>query len=131
MAPTKQDIIPWTSLRALSFDIYGTLIDWNAGMIVSSRETALGPCLHVSDENLFNGLFKHSTAVESKSPKMKKSDINAEGLVRYAHELGVVGEGEGKVIEEVATEAGKQHGAAIGVFPAFGDTVGFKKHCQT
>ena len=123
MATTNEVAIQWTSVRAFSFDIYGTLVDWNAGMVASARDTILGSHFRVNDDELFQSLSKHSTDVEKESPRMKKSDINAEGFVRCARELHLIGQGEGQVNEEAAKAAGAQHGAAIGGYPAFDDTV--------
>nr|OQO24866.1 hypothetical protein B0A51_07864 [Rachicladosporium sp. CCFEE 5018] len=113
--------IPWRQLKALSFDIYGTLIDWNGGMRVSSRNTALGPYLPEDDDKLLERLYFHTTPVEREHPTMKKSDINAEGLRRYATALNLVA--TGKLTQQQVEEAAIKHGSTIGSYPAFEDTV--------
>lgn len=112
--------IDWTKIKALTFDIYGTLVDWDAGVVRAARATALGPFLP-SDEEFLVAVEDHHARIEREQPRMRKSDINAEGLRAYAADLGVVK--EGKLTEEELEEAAKQFGGSIGQFEAFDDTV--------
>ncbi|KAK6433302.1 hypothetical protein LTR95_010517 [Oleoguttula sp. CCFEE 5521] len=113
--------IPWKQLKALSFDIYGTLIDWNGGMRASSRDTAIGPYLPKDDDEILERLYFYTTPVEREHPTMKKSDINAEGLRRYAAALNLIA--DGKLTAQQIEEAAIKHGSTIGSYPAFEDTV--------
>jgi FMN phosphatase YigB (HAD superfamily) len=112
--------IDWTKIKALTFDIYGTLVDWDAGVIRAARATALGPYLP-SDEEFLGAVEEHHARIEREQPRMRKSEINAEGLRAYAADLGVVK--GGKLTEEDVEEAAKQFGGSIGQFEAFDDTV--------
>lgn len=113
--------MPWTRIKALSFDIYGTLVDWEGGIATSARDTALGPYLPDDHKELMLGIEKHDTTVQRESPTMKQRDIIAEGLRRYAKELKVVE--DGKLTQDQVDEAAKQYGSRIGGYPAFSDSV--------
>lgn len=113
--------IPWTRIKALSFDIYGTLVDWENGIASSIRETALGPYLPESHRQLMIDIEKHDTTVQREHPTMPQSEIIAEGLRRYATELEVVK--DGKLTQNQVNEAAIQYGSKIGEYPAFPDTV--------
>jgi len=121
MAFTSAATIPWTSIKALSFDIYGTLVDWEGGIATSARATVLGPYFPKDHKELMLGIEKHDTTVQRESPSMKQCDVIAEGLRRYATELRVVE--EGKLTQDQVNEAAKQYGGRIGEYPAFPDTI--------
>ncbi len=113
--------IPWTSIRALSFDIYGTLIDWNGGIVSAARNTALGPYLPKGDDELLKRFGAHAADLERNRPLMRKSDLNAEALHLYAQELKIVE--SGKLSQSQVDAAGKEFGGSIGSYEAFPDTV--------
>lgn len=117
---TQPTSIDWTKIKALTFDIYGTLVDWDAGVIRAARATALGPYLPSGDEFL-SAVEKHHARIEREQPRMRKSDINAEGLRAYATDLKLLE--QGKLTEEEIEQAAKQFGGSIGGFEAFDDTV--------
>ena len=82
--------IKWTAIKALSFDIFGTLVDWENGIASTARATIIGPYLPESHHQLLKDIERHDTTVQWETPGMKQPDVIAEGLRRYAHELGVV-----------------------------------------
>lgn len=47
------DRLPFTSIRALTFDCYGTLVDWETGLLRDLR-AGLEPNLNVTDEQLLS-----------------------------------------------------------------------------
>lgn len=116
--------IPWTSIRALSFDVYGTLVDQNNGTIAAARETSLNNFLPSDDTELLEGITKHSRDLEQEHSPMRKSDINVEAFRRYASELGI--EGEGRVSKDDIDSAASNFGSKMGTFPAFPDTASQK-----
>jgi len=117
---TQPTSIDWATIEALTFDIYGTLVDWDAGVIRAARATTLGPYLP-SDDEFLTAVEKHHARIEREQPKMRKSEINAEGLRAYAADLKLLE--EGKLMEEEIEQATKQFGGSIGGFEAFDDTV--------
>lgn len=115
--------IQWSKIKALTFDIYGTLVDWDAGVIRAARATALAPYLSTSDQELLRALEAYHARLEHDKPKTRKSEINAEGLRLYAGDLGLVE--DGKLTKEEVHKAATEFGSSIGSFEAFGDTVSF------
>lgn len=113
--------IPWSRIKALSFDIYGTLIDWENGIASAARATALGPYLPDSHADLLYAIERHDTTVQREFPGKSQSEVIAEGLRRYADELGVIS--SKKLTPEQVDAACKDYGAKIGSYPAFSDTV--------
>jgi 2-haloalkanoic acid dehalogenase type II len=115
-----------TSFRLLSFDVYGTLIDWETGLI-----TALEPALskhnksHLSKQTILSACQELESAQQKKTPDMIYSDILA--TIHPALVRKLVGE-EASVTEEES----KAFGASVGSWPAFPDTVSalhrLKKH---
>ena len=121
MAFTTAANIPWSRIKALSFDIYGTLIDWEGGIAQTARATALGPHLPKDHKQLMLDIEKHDTTVQKQHPNWKQTDVIAEGLRRYAKELKVVE--DGKLGQDQVEEACRQYGNGIGSYPAFPDSV--------
>ncbi|TKA28632.1 hypothetical protein B0A50_02959 [Salinomyces thailandicus] len=121
MAFTTAANIPWTRIKALSFDIYGTLIDWEGGIASTARATALGPHLPKDHRQLMLRIEEHDTTVQMEQPKWKQSEVITEGLRRYAKELKVVE--EGKLTQDQVEQACEQYGKGIGSYPAFSDTI--------
>ena len=112
--------IDWLSVKALSFDIYGTLIDWESGIYNAARASAVGPYLPSRSETL-NSIDDHDVKVQAENPTMLQSDVIAEGFRRYVHDLGLVA--AGKLSQDTVDQAAKEYGAKIGQYPAFDDTV--------
>lgn len=113
--------IPWKQVKALSFDIYGTLIDWENGIAQSARATALGPYLPKDHKQFLLDIERFDTTVQKEHPSMRQSDVIAEGLRRYAKELKVVE--DNKLTQHQVDEACKEYGTRIPTYPAFSDTV--------
>lgn len=116
MTPTA---IPWTQIKAMSFDIFGTLVDWEGGMWEGVKASAIGP--HVHDREHVMGLLSdHDIAIQAESPTMLQRDVIAEGFRRTALELKLVE--EGKLTEAELDATAKEYGNTIGSYKAFPDT---------
>ncbi|KAK3114020.1 hypothetical protein LTR53_008091 [Teratosphaeriaceae sp. CCFEE 6253] len=121
MAFTNASNVPWTRIKALSFDIFGTLVDWEGGIDASARATALGPYLPPDRKQFLLDIEQHDTTVQRENPTMLQSRVIAEGLKRYAAQLGVVA--SGKLTQDQVGQACEEYSGKIGDYPAFPDTV--------
>ena len=74
-----------TDFDALSFDCYGTLIDWEAGLAAALRPWAQAHDIEQGEEQLLNAFAGHATAAEEEHPTELYPDI----LVRALHALAV------------------------------------------
>jgi 2-haloacid dehalogenase len=74
--------------KALSFDCYGTLIDWEAGMLEVLRPWAESVGLDADDELLLSAYARSETAVEQEDPTSRYPDILAESFRRAGQALG-------------------------------------------
>jgi 2-haloalkanoic acid dehalogenase type II len=97
-------------IKALSFDCYGTLIDWETGILA-----ALAPWqaqLGGEPEALLAAFARHESAIEAEQPDLLYPQV----LVKVMRRLG----------EELDTEVGEDEarafGAAVGDWPAFPDS---------
>lgn len=108
----------WKKYKALSFDIYATLIDWETGII-----EALQPLIRqvkkpssedvLSRQTLLRAYTKHEHAQESAHPKLAYPSILALVYKELASDLSIV----------VTEEEANAFGQSIGAWPAFSDTL--------
>jgi 2-haloalkanoic acid dehalogenase type II len=102
-----------TGFRVLSFDCYGTLIDWEAGILASLapwlRQTGIAP----GDDQVLEAFGRHESAVEAASPHLSYPQILAATLQRMAEEWGVA----------CRDEDAARFGGSVGDWPPFPDTV--------
>ncbi|MEJ1975363.1 MAG: haloacid dehalogenase type II [Acetobacteraceae bacterium] len=101
-----------TDFRVLTFDCYGTLIDWETGI-----HTALQPLLQqagaaLSRDAALEMFARHEADQQVQTPDMVYADLLAEVHRRLAKELGAT----------VAEEAHRRFGASVPDWPAFADS---------
>ncbi len=99
---------------ALTFDCYGTLIDWERGMLA-----ALAPWLQRSgvtaDENeLLAAYGRQETVVQTENPAMLYRDVVAAVLGRMADALGA---------PPASDDEQREFGQSVGLWPPFPDSV--------
>ena len=112
--------IPFKDIRVLSFDIYGTLIDWETGIYEGLRTSPLGPYLPSGRQQTLEEFEDIERAVQRENPTQRQSAANAEVVRRYARQLGLVPD---RLSEQQVDEAAVEFGRSIGAWPAFPDTV--------
>jgi putative hydrolase of the HAD superfamily len=78
-----------TKYAALSFDCYGTLIDWETGILGVLRPWATECGLDMDDEQLLLAFADHESAVEREQPLVLFPMILAEAFRRTGRSLGV------------------------------------------
>jgi 2-haloalkanoic acid dehalogenase type II len=111
-----------TDFKLLSFDVYGTLIDWENGAL-----TALQPILKKSGKqdmdrkHVLQVLHKIESATEKDNPTLKYSEVLTLCHPKLCKALG---------LEAPSEEESKAFGASVGEWPGFPDTVEALKRLQ-
>src|SRR5206468_11726739 len=77
-----------TRFKALSFDCYGTLIDWEAGMAAVLAPWAREQGLDLSDEDLLLAYADNEALAEREAPSARYPDILATAFRRTGDRLG-------------------------------------------
>ncbi len=98
--------------RALSFDCYGTLIDWETGIVQSLQPWCAWRGVDRSPTALLELYGSHESAVEREHPTMPYPDVLAHALTRIAASLDLDA-GDAECVE---------FGASVAAWPAFTDT---------
>jgi putative hydrolase of the HAD superfamily len=98
--------------RALSFDCYGTLIDWEAGIVAALRRWLDGRRTDLDDEALLAAFADLETGVQAADPGARYPVVLAAVLARLGERLGLS-------VGRVEAEA---FGASVGDWPAFPDS---------
>jgi 2-haloacid dehalogenase len=98
--------------EAMSFDCYGTLIDWEAGLKAVLHPWAVQRGLDVEDEQLLTAFSAHESAAEAEHPTERYPDILARSMRALGQELGVA----------VSDEDGAALAHSIPDWPAFPDS---------
>jgi len=101
-----------TEFRALSFDCYGTLIDWESGITGVLRPWADEAGLGIDDERLLRAYADSEAAAEREMPGARYPTIRAEVFRRTGRLLGA------PVDEAWATRLGD----SVPDWPAFADS---------
>jgi putative hydrolase of the HAD superfamily len=101
-----------TCFRALSFDCYGTLIDWEAGIAAVLSPWAREQNLDLSDEELLLAYADNEAAVERESPTALYPDVLATAFRRTGEVLG----------RPVTDQWAQRLGSSVPDWPAFHDS---------
>jgi 2-haloacid dehalogenase len=91
---------------ALTFDCYGTLIDWETGIA-----SWLRPFAEASDDALLESFARHEAALEA-GPYLTYREVLAEALRRVGEDFGFA----------PSDEQAAAFGASVGSWPAFADS---------
>jgi 2-haloacid dehalogenase len=101
-----------TDFEALSFDCYGTLIDWEAGIGAVLTDWAAAEGVDVGVEQLLATYAKHESAVAKQAPTLLYPDVLARSFNALGAELG----------HEVSDEWARRLGGSVPDWPAFPDS---------
>ncbi|MGZ4771513.1 MAG: HAD family hydrolase [Ilumatobacteraceae bacterium] len=107
--------------EAMSFDCYGTLIDWETGLADVLRPWAARNGLGLDDEALIAAHGRHETHVQDEMPGALYPLVLAETLRRIGAELGA----------EVTPDDAAGYGQSVKDWPAFPDTAAALKRLAT
>lgn len=101
-----------TDFDVLSFDCYGTLIDWEAGLLAALRPLLSRARERPSDSELLQAFGRLELAHQTETPGAAYPDILARVHARLAAELGT----------RSSPEEDAAFGASVGDWPSFADS---------
>jgi putative hydrolase of the HAD superfamily len=101
-----------TRFKALSFDCYGTLIDWESGIAAILTPWAREQGLDLSDEELLLAYSGNEAAVEQETPTALYPAVLATAFRRTGERLG----------KPVSDEWAQRLGQSVPDWPAFADS---------
>lgn len=101
-----------SAFRLLSFDCYGTLIDWERGIWTALQPLAARASCAALREAALAAFARHETAVQQAWPETRYPDVLAEVHRRLAAEWGVTAD----------PELDRAFGASVPSWPVFPDT---------
>lgn len=111
-----------TDFKALTFDVYGTLIDWESGMVEGLKGLVARVDRPLSRDEILEAHARHESSQQLYTPARKYSDLLEIVYKRLAEEWGV----------PFTREDCIEYGQSVKKWPAFPDSEGalqyLKKH---
>jgi 2-haloacid dehalogenase len=101
-----------TDFKALTFDCYGTLIDWESGMLAALSPLAKRAGGKLAREAILEAHARHEAAQQRVTPHMRYRDLLAVVHKRLAEEWGV----------PASWDEARAYGSSIKDWPAFPDS---------
>lgn len=101
-----------SDFKALTFDVYGTLIDWESGMVTGLKPLTDKVSRHLSRDDILEAHAHHESTSQRWTPAKKYSDLLGVVYRRLAEEWGV----------EVTWEECAAYGLSVRQWPAFDDS---------
>ncbi|WP_321885799.1 haloacid dehalogenase type II [Burkholderia cenocepacia] len=102
-----------TDFKALSFDCYGTLVDWEAGMRAALKPITDNSARRLGPDEILERHARHAIALEQSTPWKLYRDLLPIVYKRLAEELSV----------PVKWDDCAAYGRSIGKWPIFSDTI--------
>ena len=99
-----------SAFRAFTFDCYGTLIDWEQGMLRALRTL---PGIDADDDALLEAFARHEHAIQDEHPAMRYPEVLGHACKAIAADFG----------HAASDEEAAAFGASIGDWPPFPDSV--------
>lgn len=111
----KADMSSLLDYSLLSFDVYGTLIDWESGILKAFEPLlAKDPSRDITSQQVLDAYLGEEQAQQQRAPDMLYSQMLATIYVLVASKLG---------LPEPSVEESVKFGESVGSWPAFPDTV--------
>jgi 2-haloacid dehalogenase len=98
--------------RALSFDCYGTLIDWETGIVNALQPWSAWRGVDRSSSELLELYGQHECRIEAQHPAMPYPEVLAEVMRRLATSLDL----------DASDAECAEFGSSVAAWPAFADT---------
>jgi len=103
--------IDFDAFDVLTFDCYGTLIDWETGILTGLRRVLDPHDVRAADDDLLGRFARHEAALEA-GAYLRYRDVLARALRGIADEYGV----------QATDEEAEAFGGSVGEWPAFPDS---------
>ena len=103
-----------TDFKALTFDVYGTLIDWESGMVAALKPLTDRVGRALARDEILEAHAHHESTTQRWTPSKRYSELLPVVYRRLAEEWGV----------EVSWEECRAYGLSVGQWPAFKDSRG-------
>jgi len=103
--------VDFARFEVLTFDCYGTLIDWEAGILAGLRRVLDARDVAADDEDLLERYARHEAAIEA-GPYLRYREVLARALRAVCGEVGV----------EPTGEEAAAFGGSVGDWPPFRDS---------
>ena len=103
--------LDFSGIDALTFDCYGTLIDWEAGILAGLRRVLAPVGVAATDDELLEAYARAEADLEA-GPYQRYREVLGEALRRVARGLGA----------EATADEMKAFGGSVGQWPAFPDS---------
>jgi 2-haloacid dehalogenase len=101
-----------SDFQVLTFDCYGTLIDWESGLLTALAPLRAGSATQLSDEAVLAAFAQHESAQQARTPAMPYATLLATVHGQLAAAWGAAPD----------PDADRRFGASVGAWPAFPDT---------
>ena len=99
-----------SAFRAFTFDCYGTLIDWEQGMLRALRTLAE---IDANDDSLLAAFARHEHAIQEENPALRYPDVLSRACKTIATDFG----------HTATDQQAAAFGASIADWPPFPDSV--------
>ena len=109
-----------TEFGVLTFDCYGTLIDWESGITEGLQFLVDRASLELSRDDVLEAHARHESALQSERPTLPYADLLAEVCKGLADEWGC----------DVESCECSAYGRSVGNWPAFSDSVESLKYLK-
>ena len=101
-----------TDFKVLAFDVYGTLIDWESGMVTALKPLTDKVSQNLTRDDILEAHAYHESTTQRWTPSKKYFDLLAVVYRRLAEEWGV----------EATWEECQAYGLSVRQWPAFEDS---------
>ena len=109
-----------SDFEALSFDCYGTLIDWETGILAALAPWRARARVPIDDEALLAAFARHESAQQQATPGLRYSELLARVAAELGRELGA----------HPTAEEARAFGGSVPDWPAFPDSAQALAHLR-
>lgn len=114
MVSTTKETMSLLDFKVLSFDVYGTLIDWETGVINGVKPLTSQCAKPLSRQGLLSIVHELESRQQANAPNLTYKDLLTEIYPQIAEKIGVPAPSQNEC---------ELFGASVGQWPAFPDTV--------